>query len=102
MISPQFHVINEAKGAAQRLWQFIDETTIRRDSDAYAIVSLAKGITFEDVHFSYPSRPNQTVLKGINFCLNPGETVAVVGGSGSGQFDTSQLLSNNQLFNCLF
>lgn len=84
MISPQFDVINEAKGAAQRLWQFIDDTEIRSNDEQHTSISLSKGLSFENVYFSYPTQPNLTVLNGISFRMNPSETVAVVGSSGSG------------------
>lgn len=84
MISPQFHVLNEATGAAHRLWQFIDDTEVRPEGEGDMSVSLANGLVFENVAFSYPARPDLKVLKGVNFRLNPGETLAVVGGSGSG------------------
>uniref|UniRef100_A0A0A9VZD9 ABC-type xenobiotic transporter n=3 Tax=Lygus hesperus TaxID=30085 RepID=A0A0A9VZD9_LYGHE len=42
-------------------------------------------VTFRDVHFSYPTRPNVPILKGLNLTILPGQTVALVGGSGCGK-----------------
>ena len=42
-------------------------------------------IEFHDVVFSYPSRPNVDVLKGLSLTIKPGQTVAVVGHSGCGK-----------------
>uniref|UniRef100_A0A8R1E9N3 Uncharacterized protein n=1 Tax=Caenorhabditis japonica TaxID=281687 RepID=A0A8R1E9N3_CAEJA len=49
-------------------------------------------VTFENVQFSYPSRPDTEVLKGISFKVNNGECIALVGASGSGKSTVVQLL----------
>lgn len=49
-------------------------------------------IVFDDVKFSYPSRPETSALKGISFTIRRGETVAVVGPSGAGKTTLFQLL----------
>jgi ATP-binding cassette subfamily B protein len=49
-------------------------------------IRLAAGeLEFRDVHFAYALRPDVTVLKGINLRVLPGETVAIVGATGSGK-----------------
>ncbi|KAG4091930.1 P-loop containing nucleoside triphosphate hydrolase protein [Neocallimastix lanati (nom. inval.)] len=54
---------------------------------------LIKGhIEFRNVHFTYPSRPDAEVLKGISFKCHPGQTIALVGASGSGKSTIIQLL----------
>ncbi|KAL2084174.1 hypothetical protein ACEWY4_019692 [Coilia grayii] len=49
-------------------------------------------VTFEDVHFNYPSRPDVTVLKGMRLRARKGQTVALVGSSGCGKSTIIQLL----------
>lgn len=49
-------------------------------------------IRFENVSFAYPSRPDQIVLKNFNLTLKSGQTVALVGMSGSGKSTIAQLL----------
>jgi len=49
-------------------------------------------ITFEDVHFRYPSRLDQPVCQGYNLTVEAGTTVALVGASGSGKSTAIQLV----------
>lgn len=49
-------------------------------------------IKFENVTFTYPCRPNQVVLKDFSLTLRPGQTVALVGSSGSGKSTVAALL----------
>lgn len=49
-------------------------------------------IEFRDVSFSYPSRIDASVFQKLNFVVEPGTHVAIVGGSGSGKSTVAQLL----------
>ena len=49
-------------------------------------------IEFRDVHFRYPARPDQPVLRGLNLSVQPGQYVALVGSSGCGKSTTIGLL----------
>lgn len=49
-------------------------------------------IRFTNVTFSYPSRPDQIILQDFNLTLKPGQTVALVGASGSGKSTVASLL----------
>lgn len=53
---------------------------------------LSGEIRFENVSFSYPSRPDQIILRDFNLILKPGQTVALVGSSGSGKSTVASLL----------
>ncbi|KIJ92368.1 hypothetical protein K443DRAFT_649659 [Laccaria amethystina LaAM-08-1] len=53
---------------------------------------LAGAITFNNVQFSYPERPEATILKNVNLTIEDGECVAVVGSSGSGKSTIAPLL----------
>jgi ABC-type multidrug transport system fused ATPase/permease subunit len=45
----------------------------------------------QDLEFSYPSRPSVQIIKGINFIIEPGQKVAIVGTSGTGKSTLAQL-----------
>lgn len=49
-------------------------------------------VDFSNVHFSYPTRPSVSVLKGFNMSVLNGRTVALVGQSGCGKSTVIQLL----------
>lgn len=76
-----------AAGAAERLSELLDtEPGIVEPAAPVALPVPAKGaVIFDKVRFSYPSRPDEQVLKGLSFSVKPGETVAIVGPSGAGK-----------------
>ncbi|KAJ1826350.1 hypothetical protein LPJ70_007773, partial [Coemansia sp. RSA 2708] len=49
-------------------------------------------ISFRNIHFSYPSRPDVQILKGFNLEIRPGQKVALVGESGCGKSTTIGLI----------
>ena len=49
-------------------------------------------VSFSEVQFNYPSRPNVTVLKSLSVDVMPGETLALVGPSGCGKSTTVSLI----------
>ncbi|EPS68876.1 hypothetical protein M569_05888, partial [Genlisea aurea] len=62
---------------------------------ANQVLSLAQtcNICLEDVHFSYPLRPDVEILKGLNLTLQCGTITALVGPSGAGKSTVVQLLA---------
>jgi ATP-binding cassette subfamily B (MDR/TAP) protein 1 len=54
--------------------------------------TCAGRIELKDVHFTYPARPDQQVCNGYNLVVEPGQTVALCGASGSGKSTAIQLI----------
>jgi len=89
-----FTNIQKFIGATHDLFELFDEAE-EAVSEVSAIPSnyLLKGnITFKDLNFTYPSRPNEPVLKGINLTITSNEMVAIVGASGAGKSTLASLL----------
>ncbi|MCU0976684.1 MAG: ABC transporter transmembrane domain-containing protein, partial [Steroidobacteraceae bacterium] len=86
--------VQRAAGATERLVELLHaEPAIRPPSEPLALPSPGRGeIRFEDVGFSYPSRPDARALDGFTLAIAPGETIAFVGPSGAGKSTTFQLL----------
>jgi ABC-type multidrug transport system fused ATPase/permease subunit len=60
---------------------------------------FAGNIQFEQVHFSYPTRPDMEILKGVSLEIPSGAKVAIVGQSGAGKSTIMQLLLQFHLLN---
>ncbi|KAI5806532.1 P-loop containing nucleoside triphosphate hydrolase protein [Peziza echinospora] len=56
------------------------------------IPEITGAIEFRDVHFRYPTRPNQPVLRGLDLVVKPGQYVALCGPSGCGKSTTISLI----------
>ncbi|MDQ6477698.1 ABC transporter transmembrane domain-containing protein [Dyadobacter sp. LHD-138] len=98
--------INKTVGASERIFELLAETSeVSVEESANTSISPVRGdITYKNVHFSYPSRADLPVLKGISFHVNAGEKIALVGYSGAGKSTIIQLLMryyNNQSGNIL-
>ncbi|KAK0945101.1 GTPase-activating protein [Friedmanniomyces endolithicus] len=86
--------MGKAKHAAAELKQLFDRKP-EIDSwstDGEVLQGMEGSIEFRDVHFRYPTRPEQPVLRGLNLTVKPGQYVALVGASGCGKSTTIALM----------
>jgi len=96
MLQPPFRMLGmmimmgqRASASARRIYEILDTPSDIVDDPAAVDVPLRGDLAFEDVSFAYP---NGTVaLEGLNLTLRAGETVAVVGGTGSGKSTLGRL-----------
>lgn len=82
--------LQRAIGASERVLDILHE---QDESDAKSEnVKLTGKIEFDNVSFSYPTRKEAEILRGLNFSVRPGEKVALVGHSGAGKSTIINLL----------
>ena len=86
--------LQRAAGATERLVELLNaQDDVLDPVSKTPIAEPTQGaIAFENVTFHYPARPNIAALEGVNFSVQPGETVALVGPSGAGKSTIIQLL----------
>ena len=86
MISMVFNLFVRAKASAQRIGEVFAEENQMTWDDSLQETSTQKGrIDFEEVSFSYEGAEGELVLKKISFTCLPGETVGIIGSTGSGK-----------------
>ncbi|MGE5579572.1 MAG: ABC transporter ATP-binding protein [Bacillota bacterium] len=82
----------QALAAAPRLFEILDAVpAIRNAPDAVTLDKVEGRIVFENVSFAFPG-DSREALKDINLTVEPGERVAIVGGTGSGKSTLVNLL----------
>ena len=88
MISMVFNMFVRAKASTSRIGEVFvidDKVTWGNENNGYG-AALEKGrIDFENVTFSYEGAAGEPVLKKINLTILPGETVGIIGSTGSGK-----------------
>lgn len=99
MLAPEMEAIGKARGGAAKLYETIDRVpSIDTGSEEGDRLETVEGrITFENVHFVYPARRDVPILKGLNLEFLPGQTVALVGASGSGKSTGEHRFSSIEL-----
>ena len=81
----------QAKTAAYDIFQLLD-TVSKISSGGKQATTCVEAICFENVQFAYPERPDNMILKGVNFKVEEGQKVALVGPSGGGKSTVMALL----------
>ncbi|KAF9430701.1 Multidrug resistance protein 1 [Entomortierella beljakovae] len=86
-VGPNIAVFGKAQAAAFTIFKTIDRVPEIDAFDPSGLKpeNLTGHIIVKDVDFAYPSRPNVPILKSMNIEVKPGQTVALVGHSGSGK-----------------
>ena len=78
-------------GASQRVFEILEKSAAPTDT-GQELHTFEGKIEFKNIHFSYPTRPDLSVLKNLSFTVLPGQVIALVGGSGGGKTTISSLI----------
>uniref|UniRef100_UPI00398E794E ABC-type oligopeptide transporter ABCB9 n=1 Tax=Pristiophorus japonicus TaxID=55135 RepID=UPI00398E794E len=81
-------------GAAEKVFEYMNHQPSVPNNGTLAPEKLTGEVTFRNVSFAYPTRPDTQILKNVSFTLRPGEVTALVGASGSGKSSCVQLMEN--------
>ena len=93
-LAEQFNMLQFAFASAEKIFSVLDiEPSVVDEENALELDTVRGEIEFKDVWFSYV--PDEWVLKGVSFKVEPGQTVAFVGSTGSGKTTILSLLCRN-------
>jgi len=85
--------ISAADASAGRIWEVLDSTAeVQSRQQVKALPRVEGRVAFEDVFFSYNHGCDEPVLQGVNLVAEPGETVAILGATGSGKSSLVHLI----------
>ncbi|MFP4529202.1 MAG: ABC transporter ATP-binding protein [Candidatus Kapaibacterium sp.] len=89
-LTEKYTTLQSAMASSERIFELMDTEDFVPDGENQHIYKLEKGIEFKDVKFSYEE--DKPVLCDVSFRVNKGETVAIVGSTGSGKTTLINLL----------
>ncbi len=93
-LAEQFDMLQRSFAAAEKIFTILDMVPeIVDEADAIELPELRGEIEFRDVWFCY--KPDEWVLKGVSFHVEPKQTVAFVGSTGSGKTTILSLICRN-------
>ena len=92
MLSMAFVMISMSAASAKRIVEVLDETTDLPPAKSPVQQVKDGGIEFQHVTFKYKHGSGQPVLNDITFTIKPGETLGIIGGTGSAKSSLVQLI----------
>ena len=91
MLADKFNTLQMGLVAADRVFDVVDDQSIIEDKGTIVAQNIKGKVEFEDVSFAYDDE--NYVLNNVSFTLNPGETLAIVGSTGSGKSTIINILN---------
>lgn len=92
MLSMVFVMITMSRASAERIVEVLDEESDITNCDNPVYEVKDGSVEFTDVSFSYAKRPDKTVLDDIDLIIHSGQTVGIIGGTGSSKSSLVQLI----------
>lgn len=93
MLSMIIVMISMSVASANRIAEVLNEKSAIVNPENPVFEVEDGSISFENVSFSYSKKARRAALEGIDFTINSGETVGIIGGTGSGKTSLIQLIS---------
>lgn len=93
MLADKFNTLQMGLIAAERVFKLLETKDTVRNDGALAPEKLQGDLEFENVWFSYSGNADEAVLKNVSFHIPPGNTLAIVGSTGSGKTTIISLLN---------
>lgn len=91
-LSQKYSIVQSAMASSERIFELLDTRASISPAESWVANSVLKGkVRFEAVSFGYNKQA--TVLRDINLVIQPGETVAIIGHTGSGKTTLISLLN---------
>ncbi|HLZ87532.1 MAG TPA: ABC transporter ATP-binding protein, partial [Puia sp.] len=94
VIADKFNVLQMGMVASERVFRVLDNDDLIKTQGSFAPARIRGKVEFDKVNFAYTD--DRYVLKNISFTMQPGQTVAIVGHTGSGK--TSIISLMNRLY----
>jgi ATP-binding cassette subfamily B protein len=91
VIADKFNVLQMGMVASERVFKVLDNEDFITEEGNFSPAHINGSVTFKNVYFGY--NPNEPVLKNINFHLPAGQTLAIVGHTGSGKTSIISLIN---------
>lgn len=86
MVAFMFVAISRAKASGERIQEVLETEVDLTDLPGARDVVIEKGrVEFQNVTFSYPGARGEPVLRDVSFTVEPGQTAALLGGTGAGK-----------------
>ncbi|MGM9944563.1 MAG: ABC transporter ATP-binding protein [Lysinibacillus sp.] len=90
-LANQFNTVLSAIAGAERVFAIMDEPA--EEDQGMRDIQLRGAVAFRDVSFKYNPNAEKYTLRGVNFAIEPGQTVALVGPTGAGKTTIMQLIA---------
>lgn len=92
MIGMMFQQVTRASASASRIREVLEADPVISDGDFTGSAPETGTVEFRNVSFRYPGVQSRNVLTGVNFRVNKGETVAILGATGCGKTSLVSLI----------
>ena len=91
VLADKFNTLQMGLVAADRVFEVVDRTDTIENTGTYAPESIEGRVSFKNVWFAYVAK--EWILRDVSFELNPGETLAIVGSTGSGKTTITNVIN---------